>query len=397
MGGSTRVAPGVSAFTLSDEQLSMRAMAAGVARDRYQAHAGQWDAGRVAFPPEERAFLGELGLLGISLPARFGGTDLGVFDALLVIEEFAKVSRPAAFQVFEANTGPAQVINLLGSEDQRERLLPAVIRGESTIALAISEPDAGSAATDMSTVAELQGDHFVINGTKRWISNGGHADYYLLYARMNEEPRARGIGAILVDASTPGLSFGAQEKLLGFRGIPSCDLIFEDARVPAQELLIGPGRFRELFHAFSIERLGNSTMSLGIGQAALDASLAYATERTQFGKSLVEFQAIQLMLADMILQVEAARLLIYRAAIEAGSGLPDPLQVSLAKCSANEMAKRVSDLAMQLHGGNGYTEDYGIERLHRDAHGWAIAGGTPTMQRLRIVSEALGRRFDQRD
>jgi butyryl-CoA dehydrogenase len=381
---------------LSDEQLHMRETATALARDRYRPLAAEWDAGRVPFPLEERVFLGDLGLLGICLPERFGGTQLPLFDALLVIEELAKECRPAAFQVFEANTGPAQVINQLGSEAQRERFLPAVVSGEATIAVAISEPDAGSAATDMSTAARLEGDHYVVNGTKRWISNGGHADYYLLYARMSSARGAAGIGAIIVDAKTPGLTFGQQEKLLGFRGIPSCDLIFDDAQVPAENLLVGPGGFRDLFGAFSIERLGNSTISLGIGQAALEASLAYAIERLQFGKPLVEFQAVQLTLADMMLQIEAARLLIYRAAVEAGSGLPNAFHVSLAKCTANEMAKRVSDLAMQIHGGNGYTEDYGIERLHRDAHGWAIAGGTPTIQRIRIVSEALGRRFDQR-
>ena len=164
----------------------------------------------------------------------------------------------------------------------------------------------------------------------------------------------------------------------------------------AAVIVVGAGGFGTLFRAFSIERLGNSTMSLAIGQAALDRTISYVQERTQFGKQLIEFQNVQMTLADMVMQVEAARLLIYRAARTAGTGLPDPLEVSLAKCTANEMAKRVSDLAMQLHGGNGYTEEYGIERLHRDAHGWAVAGGTPSMQRIRIVSELLGRRFDQR-
>jgi alkylation response protein AidB-like acyl-CoA dehydrogenase len=192
------------------------------------------------------------------------------------------------------------------------------------------------------------------------------------------------------------VTFGARERLMGFRGIPSADVIFDDVEVPEENLLIGPGGFRKLFTAFSIERLGNATMSLAIGQAALDRTVAYVQERRQFGKPLVEFQAVQMTLADMVLQVEAARQLLYRAASNAGTGLPDPYEVSVAKCTANEMAKRVTDLAMQLHGGNGYTEEYGIERLHRDAHGWAVAGGTPTMQRIRIVSELLGRTFDQR-
>jgi butyryl-CoA dehydrogenase len=213
---------------------------------------------------------------------------------------------------------------------------------------------------------------------------------------MTDEPGAKGIGALIVEADRPGVSFGARERLMGFRGIPSADIRFDDVIVPAANLVIGPGEFGKLFQAFSIERLGNSTMSLAIGQAALDRTVSYVQERTQFGKPLIEFQSVQMTIADMILQVEAARLLVERAARTAGTGLPDPLEVSLAKCTANEMAKRVSDLAIQLHGGNGYTEEYGLERLHRDAHGWALAGGTPTMQRIRIVSELLGRRFDQR-
>jgi len=166
--------------------------------------------------------------------------------------------------------------------------------------------------------------------------------------------------------------------------------------VPEENLLIGAGGFRRLFSAFSIERLGNSTMSLAIGQAALDRTIEYVQQRMQFGKPLIEFQSVQMTLADMVMDVEAARQLLYRAAHNAGTGLPNPLEVSLAKTTANEMAKRVTDLAMQLHGGNGYTEEYGTERLHRDSHGCALAGGTPTMQRIRIVSELLGRGFDQR-
>jgi alkylation response protein AidB-like acyl-CoA dehydrogenase len=385
-----------SPVELTDEQSALKETAGRIARERYRPKALEWDEGREIFPDEERLFLGGLGLLGISLPEEYGGSGLPIFDTLLAIEEFAKECRPAAFQVFESNTGPAQVINQLGTPEQKERFLPDVVAGKSTVALGISEPDAGSAATDMSTRARLEGDEYVLNGVKRWISNGGYADQYLVYCRLNDEPGSRGIGALIVDASSPGFSCGIQEKLMGFRGIPSCDLVFEDVRVPAENLLIGPGGFRRLFTAFSIERLGNSTMSLAIGQAALERSLAYAQERLQFGKSLVEFQGIQLLLAEMAREVYAARLLIYSAAIDAGSGLPDSLRVSLAKCTANEMAKRVSDLAMQVHGGNGYTEDYGIERLHRDAHGWAIAGGTPTMQRIRILSELLGRGFDQR-
>ena len=380
-----------------DAYREIRELARTVARERYAPKAAAWDAARTRFPKQERAYLGELGFLGIALPERYGGSGSPLIEALVVIEELAKECRPAAFQVFEANTGPAQVLNLLGTEEQRERYLPRVVDGEITMAVAISEPDAGSAATDMTTRAKLSANGtYTLNGTKRWISNGGEAEIYLVYTRLSDEPGSKGIGALIVEADRPGVSFGAQERLMGFRGIPSADVIFDDVEVPEENLLIGAGGFRRLFSAFSIERLGNSTMSLAIGQAALDRTIEYVQQRMQFGKPLIEFQSVQMTLADMVMDVEAARQLLYRAARNAGTGLPNPLEVSLAKTTANEMAKRVTDLAMQLHGGNGYTEEYGIERLHRDSHGWALAGGTPTMQRIRIVSELLGRGFDQR-
>lgn len=371
-------------------------LARSLARDRYAAKAAEWDLARTAFPHEERRYLGELGLLGICLPEEHGGGGAPLSEALVVIEELAKECRPAAFQVFEANTGPARVLALLGTDEQRQRFLPGIVSGEKTMAVAISEPDAGSAATDLVTKATLADGSYRVSGTKRWISNGGEADYYFVYTRLTNQPGSKGIGALIVEAERPGVTFGAPEKLMGFRGIPSADIMFDDVLVPQDNLVVPAGQFRTLFTGFSIERLGNATMSLAIGQAALDRTVAYVQQRTQFGKPLIEFQSVQLTLADMVLQVEAARALIRRAAAKAGTGLPDPLDVSVAKCTANEMAKRVSDLAMQLHGGNGYTEEYGIERLHRDAHGWAIAGGTPTMQRVRIVSELLGRNFDQR-
>ncbi len=380
----------------NDEHREIRQLARDVARERYAPKAEEWDVGRVRFPRDERRYLGSLGFLGIALPEEFGGAGSSLFEALVAIEELAKECRPAAFQAFEANTGPAQVVNLLGTDAQRAKYLPEIIRGDATMAVAISEPDAGSAATDMATRAKLADGTYTVNGSKRWISNSSEADYYLVYARMSDAPGAKGIGAIIVEKDRVGVGFGAQERLMGFRGIPSADIYFDDVEVPEENLLIGAGGFRMLFTAFSIERLGNATMSLAIGQAAVDRTIDYVQARQQFGKPLIEFQSVQMTLADMVLQVEQARQLLYRAARNAGRELPDPLETSLAKCTSNEMAKRVTDLAMQLHGGNGYTEEYGLERLHRDAHGWALAGGTPTMQRIRIVSELLGRTFDQR-
>jgi butyryl-CoA dehydrogenase len=383
-------------FTLSDEQLALKDMTAQLAKDRYAPRALEWDESSAFFPKEEKRFLADLGLMGICLPEEYGGAGSHLVDALLVIEELAKECQLAAFYVFEANTGPARVIDLFGSDEQKEHFLPPIIAGEKVMAVAISEPDAGSAATDMTTRAYVDGDELVVNGTKRWCSGGGAAEQYLVYCRLSEEPGGRAIGAVVVEDGTAGLTYGKQEQFMGFHGVPSADMFFDDVRVPVGNMIVGAGGFRRLFTAFSIERLGNATMSLAIGQACLDRTAAYVQDRKQFGKDIIEFQAVQLALADMILQVEATRLLILRAATKAGRGAPDTLEASVAKCHANEMAKHVSDLAIQLHGANGYSKEYGIERYHRDAHGWAMGGGTPTMQRIRIVSEYLGRSFDQR-
>ncbi|MBW3664289.1 MAG: acyl-CoA dehydrogenase family protein [Actinobacteria bacterium] len=383
-------------FALTETQEAFRATAAKVAVDVYAPLAIEWDAAATPLPDAERGRLAELGFLGICLPEEHGGSGQGLLDALLVIEELAKRNQIAAFTVFESNTGPARVIDLFGTDEQKARLLPPIAAGEVTMAVSISEPDAGSAATDLQTQARRDGDSWIVDGTKRWCSGAGHAEQYLVYVRLTDEPGSRGIGALVVDRDTPGLTFGPQEVLHGFHGIPSADMHFDGARVPLDNLVVGPGGFRDLFTAFSVERLGNATMSLAIGQACLDRTAAYVQQRMQFGKELIEFQTVQTELADMVLQVEATRLLIWRAAGRAGRGAPDRLEASIAKCFANEMAKRVSDSAMQLHGGYGYHPEYEVERMHRDAHGWAIGGGTPTIQRLRIASEFLGRPFSQR-
>jgi alkylation response protein AidB-like acyl-CoA dehydrogenase len=383
-------------FRPSEDQLALTDVASKVAREVYGPLADTWESSHTPLPDTEVKRLADLGFLGICLPERVGGGGAPLMDALVVIEELAKVCRPAAFQVFEANVGPARVIEFFGTDQQKSRFLPPVVTGELTMAIAISEPDAGSAATDMRTRGRIEGDSVVVTGGKRWISNGGHADHYLVYCRLSDDPGSRGIGAVVVPADAAGVSFGAREQLMGWRGIPSADVYLDDVRLPIENVIIGPGGFKKLFGVFSIERLGNATMSLALGQAALDRAVAYVSERKQFGRPILEFQNVQQTIAEMKIQVDAARMLIRRAAVNAGHDLPNTLEVSVAKCYANEMAKRVTDLAMQMHGGNGYTVEYGVERLHRDAHGWAIAGGTPAIQRVRIASELFNRSFDQR-
>ncbi|KRA25270.1 butyryl-CoA dehydrogenase [Microbacterium sp. Root61] len=381
----------------ADELVQLREEVRRFAHARYADRAREWDAARQPVTAEERLFLGQQGYLGIAIPEAYGGSGGKYQEALVVVEELGRVYASAAFQVFEANTGPAQAILAWGTEELKQRYLPAIARGEVTMAVAISEPDAGSAATDMRTKAEIKGDRIVLNGRKRWISNGGEADAYLVYARMSDAPGSRGIGAVVVDAGTPGLSFGERERLMGFRTVPSADVVFDDVEVPLENLVVRPpDGFKKLFGAFSIERLGNTTMSIALAQEALDRTVRYVQEREQFGRPIADFQAVQLTLADMLIAVESARLLRDRAVESLDRGELSVLEVSLAKCAANEMARVVTAKAIELHGGNGYTEEFELERFHRDSHGWALAGGTPAIQKMRIASELLGRSVSQR-
>jgi alkylation response protein AidB-like acyl-CoA dehydrogenase len=338
----------------------------------------------------------ELGFLGINIPAELGGMGLGNLEALIVLEEFAKVSSAVAFPVFESCVGPVRAIEHFASESLRQRIVPAVCKGEFIVAIGMSEPDAGSALTDLKTRASIKGDNVRVNGTKRWCSGGGHADGYVVYCRMSDAPGAKGIGAVFVEKGAPGFTFGPAEELMGFRGIPSSDLIFDDVIVPAENIIVPAGGFKKLMEAFDLERCGNATMALSQASGALEYVMGYVQERRQFGKPIVEFQAVQLKLAEMHMKIDAARLLIWRAAANAESGLPSMLDSSTAKCFANTIAREVTGDAIQLMGAYGYSRDYPMERRLRDSWGWGIAGGAIDIQKVNIASALLGRRFDQR-
>lgn len=347
-------------------------------------------------PKEWRERYAELGFLGVNLPEEYGGMGLGHFEALLVLEEFAKVSCATAFPIFESATGPIRTILEFGSESLRQRMVPRVVSGEVVVAVSMSEAAAGTALTDLSTTARIDGDEIVLNGQKRWCSGGGHADAYVVYCRLSDAPGAAGIGAVLVETGTTGLTFGRPEELMGLRGVASSDIYLDDARVPADNLIAPAGSFGKLMHAFSLERCGNATMSLAVAAAALDEALVYTSDRRQFGKPIVEFQAVQLKLAEMAVQVEAARALIWDAAVNAGQGLPDPLESSIAKCFANQIVRDVTSAGLQLMGGYGYSKEYRMEQRLRDAFAWGIAGGTIDIQKVNIAAGLLGRRFNQR-
>jgi butyryl-CoA dehydrogenase len=337
-----------------------------------------------------------MGYLGVNIPTSLGGQGLGNLEALIVIEELGRISSAVGFPVFESCVGPVRAIEKFASKALAAEVVPAVCAGEKVVAIAMSEPSAGSALTDLTTRADVQGNEIVINGTKRWCSGGGHADGYLVYCRFSDRPGAAAIGAVYAEKGMNGLSFGRPEHLMGFRGVPSCDLYFDNVRVPARNLVVPEGGFKKLMAAFDLERCGNATMALAQASAALDDACEYVQERKQFGKPIVDFQAVQLKLAEMKMQVEASRLLIWRAAVNAEQGFPSISASSVAKCFANEIARAVTGNALQLMGGYGYSKEYPIERRFRDAWGWGIAGGAIDIQKINIASSMIGRRFDQR-
>ncbi len=383
-------------FRLSDDQLQLQEAARAFARGELPALAEQLERDNA---PPPRALIkryAEMGFLGVNVPAELGGLGLGNVEALIVLEEFAKISSAIAFPVFESMVGPVRAIEHFASDTLKRRIVPQVCAGEMIVAVAMSEPEAGSALTDLKTRGSIDGDTITLNGTKRWCSGGGHADAYVVYCRLNDDPGAKGIGAVLVEKDAPGLSFGPNEQLMGFRGIPSADLNFDDCRVSADNLVVPGGGFKQLMEAFDLERCGNATMALGQASGALEDVIQYVQDRRQFGKPLAEFQAVQLKLADMQMKVDAARLLIWRAAANAQDGLPSVLESSIGKCFANSIAREVTGDAMQLMGAYGYSKEFPIERRLRDSWGWGIAGGAIDIQKVNIAGAMLGRRFDQR-
>ena len=383
-------------FNLNEDQRRLQETARRFARTELAAVAEGAEAADEPLSGEWRRRYADMGFLGINVAADLGGLGLGNLEALIVLEEFAQISSAVAFPIFESSVGPVRAIEHFARPELKRRVIPRVCAGEIVVAVAMSEPEAGTALTDLRTTGVIEGGDIVLNGTKRWCSGGGHADGYVVYCRLSEAPGAKGIGAVYVERDRPGVSFGKRERLMGFRGIPSADVVFQDARVPAENLIVPAGGFRKLMEAFDLERCGNAVMALGQAAGALEDVLAYVQERRQFGKPIVEFQAVQLKLAEMAMRVEAARLLIWRAAAGTESDLPSILDSSLAKCFANEIAREVTGAAVQLMGGYGYSKEYGMERRLRDAWGWGIAGGTIDIQKINIAAALVGRRFDQR-
>jgi butyryl-CoA dehydrogenase len=337
----------------------------------------------------------EMGLLGMTLnhPPAGGQPTL---SAALAIEELAKSSAVIATSVFESNLGPIRVIDMFGTMEQKERLIPGVCRGEHSMSVCMTEPEAGSDLTSLRTSLRRNGDKYLLNGRKVFTSGGGEASHYLVYARFNDTPGYKGIGAVIVEKGAKGLSFGKQEDFMGLRGMPSSDVVFDEVEISEQDIVLREGDFKKLMLTFDIERCGNASMCLGIAGGALEEAKNYAQQRNAFGRPICEFQAVQFMISEMAMQLDAARLLVYRAATGAGQGPPSIYEASMAKCFANEMVKEVTDKAIQVLGGYGYSREFPVERMYRDGRAWSLAGGTVQILRITMASMIFGRSFDQR-
>lgn len=383
-------------FVLSEEQLALQASVRQFAQNELPSIAREIE--ETGEPPslELRKRYAELGYLGVNLDTEYGGAGMSHLDAVIVLEEIAKVSIAVAFPIFESCFGPCLAIAHFGSEEMKREILPRVCSGEIIVAVGMSEPNAGTALTDLTTSAKVQGDKVIVNGTKRWCSGAGHSETYIVYSRMDDIAGAKGIGAVLVPKGAKGFSFGKRDHHMGFRGVHSADMYFDNVEVPKENILVPAGGFSKLMDAFDLERCGNTTMSLAVAQSAFEFVLDYVQERQQFGKSLVEFQAVQIQIAEMKMKLEAARLLLYRAVVNAEKGLPSIAESSVAKCFANETVREVTGKAMQLMGGYGYSKEFPIEQKMRDAWGWGIAGGSIDIQKVNITSALVGKRFNQR-
>ncbi len=386
-------------FDLNDAQRTLRARARDLAETRIKPRAAEIDDSR-EYPWDNVEALTEAGFMGMTIPAQFGGRGLGYLDAVLVIEELARVCAVTGRIAVESNLGALAAVMSYGTDAQKRQWADAVLAGDKP-AICITEPEAGSAASEMTTRADRRGNGYVINGGKHWITGGGVSRMHLVFARVfDERGEEEGIGGfIAVHDETPGLVIGARERTMGLRGIPETEIRFEDMEVAGDAVVMSPRGFAkgfaDLMNAYNSQRIGAATVALGIAQGAFDEALAYTREREQFGRPIYEFQGLQWMLADMSIQIEASLALILRAAASAGDGFPDVRQAAQAKVLAADMAIRVTNDALQLFGAAGYSQSRPLERMVRDARMFAIAGGTAQILRTVVASRLLGERLPQ--
>jgi alkylation response protein AidB-like acyl-CoA dehydrogenase len=377
-------------FSLTEDQLAFQDLAAGFARDEMEPHAREWDEKSI-FPVETLRKAAALGFAGIYVREEVGGSGLTRLDAALIFEELAKGCTSTAAYISIHNM-VGWMIDRFGSDELRQRYVPDLCTMARFGSYCLTEPGSGSDAASLRTRAVREGDHYVLNGSKAFISGGGAADIYIVMARTGGEG-AGGVSCFVVEKGTPGLSFGAQEIKLGWKSQPTAQVNFTDCRIPAGNRIGEEGEgFKFAMAGLDGGRLNIGACSLGAAQTCLDRAIAYMKERRQFGKALTEFQALQFRLADMATELEAARLLLHKAAIAVNDKAPGATRLAaMAKRLATDTGFAVVNEALQLHGGYGYLRDYPIERYLRDVRVHQILEGTNEIMRVIIARDLLGR------
>jgi len=375
-------------FTLNAEQKMVSLMARDFARKELEPFASEWEKNGI-FPVEAVRKMGGLGLLGMMVPTEYGGSAAGAVSYCLALQEIAYACASTAVTMSVANLSTEPLLKF-GNPAQKEKYLTRLASGEWLGCFALTEPSAGSDPGGLQIRAIDRGDHFLVNGTKIFITHGGYADLVNLIVRTGQDKGNKDLSAIIVEKGTPGFSVGSKEDKMGLRASNTVELIFEDCRVPKENLLgkLGQG-FKIAMTALDSGRIGIASQALGIARACLDEAVRYAKERRQFGRAISSFQAIQWMIADMATGIEAAHLLTLSAAHRKDQGVAFTREVSMAKLFSSEIANKVAYHALQIHGGYGYTKEFKIERLARDARATTIYEGTSEVQRIVIAREVL--------
>ena len=379
------------AYQLNEEQRMIRAMVRDFATETIMPTAAERDR-TGEFPAENLKKMGELGLLGMNVPPEYRGAGVDTVSYSLALQEIANACASTAVVMSVHNSVACGPIYLFGSDYLKESYLKPLAAGQKLGSFALTEPGAGSDPVGQKAKAVRDGDSYVINGTKRFITTGKNSDLTVVTAYTNREKRHRGISAFVVEKGAPGFFVGKEEKKMGLRASDTVELIFEDCRVPAENLLGREGDgFIIAMTSLDGGRIGISSQSVGVAQACLDASVAYAKERAQFGKAISQFQGIRWMIADMATQIEAARLLTFNAAAMKDRGENYTSAASMAKVFSSEMANKVAYQAVQIHGGYGYIQEFPVERYYRDVRVFTIYEGTSEIQRRVIANHVIGK------
>lgn len=375
-------------FQLSSEQEMIQMMARDFARNELEPYAHRWDQEEM-YPRETVKKMGALGLFGMMIPPEYDGVGAGAVGYSLALQEIAYSCASTAVTMSVTNLSSDPLLKF-GDEQQKQQYLKPLAGGLMLGAFAITEPGAGSDPGGMITRAVAEGDNYIINGSKVFITNGGYADIVILIARTGQDKTNRGLSGFILEKGAPGFTIGKKENKMGLRASNTVELSFEDCRIPQKNLLGKEGMgFRIAMAALDSGRIGIASQSLGIARACLDEAIQYAKNRRQFGRSIDSFQAIQWMIADSATEIEAAHCLAIKAASMKDLGLPFTKEASMAKLFASETANRVAYRALQIHGGYGYMKEYKIERLYRDARVTTIYEGTSEVQRIVIARETM--------